>query len=187
MLKKIINILTSRPAIIAMLLIVQLIVLFSVVFTLSEYFVSFYFFLMFLSVVMSIYVINKDDNPNYKLTWVMIKMCIRDRPEVDVKMMIDVKQMERVIDNIRSNLMKYASKAIEIEITINTRFQCLIRNGYQVKNEAESNRIGLKSIEKIMKVHNGYLEVHFEETYFELLLYLPIIKEEGKSQDITGC
>lgn len=71
------NILTSKPAIVAMLILVQLIVLGSVVFTLSEYFITFYFFLLFLSVVMSIYVINKDDNPNYKMTWVM---CIMSFP-----------------------------------------------------------------------------------------------------------
>ena len=77
MFKKLMNILTSKPAIVAMLILVQLIVLGSVVFTLSEYFITFYFFLLFLSVVMSIYVINKDDNPNYKMTWVM---CIMSFP-----------------------------------------------------------------------------------------------------------
>lgn len=77
MFKKLMNILTSKPAIVAMLILVQLIILGSVVFTLSEYFITFYFFLLFLSVVMSIYVINKDDNPNYKMTWVM---CIMSFP-----------------------------------------------------------------------------------------------------------
>ena len=41
MFKKLMNILTSKPAIVAMLILVQLIVLGSVVFTLSEYFITF--------------------------------------------------------------------------------------------------------------------------------------------------
>lgn len=76
MIKKILNVLTSKPVIISLLILVQLIVLGSVVFTLSEYFITFYFFLLFLSIVMSIHVINKDDNPNYKMTWIMCIMTL---------------------------------------------------------------------------------------------------------------
>ena len=40
-------------------------------FKLSEYFVAIYFFLIALSFIISIYIVNKDDNPTYKMTWVM--------------------------------------------------------------------------------------------------------------------
>lgn len=74
--KKFLNFIKSKVFIIAMLILVQLLVLLGIVFFLSEYFVSIYFLLILLSVIMSVYVLNKNDNPSYKLTWVVTIMML---------------------------------------------------------------------------------------------------------------
>lgn len=70
--KRMIHFLRSRPFIIAVLILIQLIFLFYLVFKLSEYFVPMYFILISLSFVMSIYIINKNENPSYKVTWIVV-------------------------------------------------------------------------------------------------------------------
>lgn len=60
--------------IIALLIILQLAIFFGIVFTLSEYFVFIYFLLIALSFTMSVYIINKNDNPTYKIAWVLLIM-----------------------------------------------------------------------------------------------------------------
>lgn len=74
--KKFLNFIRSKIFIVAMLIIVQLAVLFGIVFFLSEYFVPIYFLLITLSVIMSIYVINKNENPSYKIAWVVCIMTL---------------------------------------------------------------------------------------------------------------
>ncbi|MEG2306285.1 MAG: cardiolipin synthase [Erysipelotrichaceae bacterium] len=72
--KKFLNFIRSKLFIIAMLILLQLAILLGIVLFLSEYFVSIYFLLIILSVIMSVYVINKNDNPSYKLAWVVMIM-----------------------------------------------------------------------------------------------------------------
>lgn len=67
--KKIIKLLKDKVFIISVLIVIQLIVLFTVINTLSEYFIAIYFLLVFLSVIISVYIVNKDENPSYKITW----------------------------------------------------------------------------------------------------------------------
>lgn len=74
--KKILNFLFSKLCIVAVLILVQLVFLFGLVLKLSEYFVAIYFILIALSLVMSIYIINKNDNPSYKLAWVLLIMAL---------------------------------------------------------------------------------------------------------------
>lgn len=70
--KRIIHFLRSKPFIIAILIFIQLIFLFYLVFILSEYFVPMYFIFIALSFIMSIYIINKNENPSYKVTWILV-------------------------------------------------------------------------------------------------------------------
>lgn len=75
-LKKIIQFLFSKVCIVAALILLQLAFLLSIVFTLSEYFVQIYFILILLSLIMSVYIINKNENPSYKLAWVTLIMAM---------------------------------------------------------------------------------------------------------------
>lgn len=74
--KKVLSVLRSKIFIVAVLILIQLIVFFGIVFQLSEYFVWIYFILIALSFCMSVYIINKDENPTYKLAWVLLIMAL---------------------------------------------------------------------------------------------------------------
>lgn len=75
-LKKILNFLGSKIFIIAVLILIQLVFLLGLVLKLSEYFVPIYFILIILSLMMSIYIINKSENPSYKLAWIILIMAV---------------------------------------------------------------------------------------------------------------
>ncbi len=76
MLKRLLALLRSKIFIVAVLILIQLAAFAAIIVTLSEYFVWIYFLLIALSVVISIYVINRDDNPTYKMTWVLLIMAL---------------------------------------------------------------------------------------------------------------
>lgn len=61
----------SRVVIVGLLIIVQVAMLAVVVLRLSRYFAIFYGIFMLLSVVMTLVVINKEENPSYKLAWII--------------------------------------------------------------------------------------------------------------------
>lgn len=76
MIRKLLSLLHNKILIVSILILIQLFVFFGIVFKLSEYFVAIYFILIALSFCMSIYIINKNDNPTYKLTWVLLIMAV---------------------------------------------------------------------------------------------------------------
>ncbi|MEG0506242.1 MAG: cardiolipin synthase [Longicatena sp.] len=76
MLRKLLSLLHNKVFIIAVLIIIQLGIFFGLVIKLSEYFVFIYVLLIALSFCMSIYVINKNDNPTYKIAWVLLIMSL---------------------------------------------------------------------------------------------------------------
>ena len=61
----------SRVVIVGLLIIVQVAMLAVVVLRLSRYFAIFYGIFMLLSVLMTLVVINKEENPSYKLAWII--------------------------------------------------------------------------------------------------------------------
>lgn len=75
-LKKILNFLKSKVFIVAMLILIQLLFFLWIISMLSEYFLFIYFILVALSFIMSIYVLNKNDNPSYKIAWVIAIMTL---------------------------------------------------------------------------------------------------------------
>lgn len=75
-LKKILNIFKSKIFIVGMLIVIQLVFFLWVISVLSEYFVFVYFILIALSFIMSIYVLNKNENPSYKIAWVIAIMTL---------------------------------------------------------------------------------------------------------------
>lgn len=75
-LKKLLNFMTSKVAMVAYSIILQLLFLLSVVSLLSTYSSLIYKILNLLSVFMIIYIINKDENPSYKLAWIIPIMLI---------------------------------------------------------------------------------------------------------------
>lgn len=74
MIRRIFSLLHNKIVIIGVLILIQLVVFLEIVFQLSEYFVWIYFILIALSFCMSVYIINKNDNPTYKIAWVLLIM-----------------------------------------------------------------------------------------------------------------
>lgn len=73
-LKKLVSVLTSKTAFVAYLILLQLLFLLSVVSILSAYSRFINQILNLLSIVMVIYIMNKDENPSYKLAWIVVIM-----------------------------------------------------------------------------------------------------------------
>lgn len=76
MIRKLISILKHKIFIIGILILVQLLFLFTTLFILSEYFVVINFLLLLLSFVVSLYIYNSNDNPSYKMTWIILIMSV---------------------------------------------------------------------------------------------------------------
>lgn len=74
MIRKIFSLLHNKGVIVGALIIFQLFIFFEVILRLSEYSFQIYLFLIILSILMSIYVVNKNDNPTYKMTWIFLLM-----------------------------------------------------------------------------------------------------------------
>ena len=69
--KKFFDILFSRIIIVGVLVLLQLAFLAVVLFKLSEQFVYLYVFFVILSLIVIVYIVSRDDNPSYKLAWVI--------------------------------------------------------------------------------------------------------------------
>ena len=94
--------------------------------------------------------------------------------------------MQRVLNNILSNLFKYADvdKPIEISATTEQDYLVLkVRNGIRENLEIhESTKIGLITCERIMKLHHGEFQKYVVEGDFTVKLTIPMesIKKRGK-------
>ncbi|MEG0574354.1 MAG: HAMP domain-containing sensor histidine kinase [Erysipelotrichaceae bacterium] len=89
--------------------------------------------------------------------------------------------LQRIFDNIYSNIIKYADKNEPITIqAINElgKLKISIANGMkEVVSKIESNEIGLRSSEKMMIQHLGSLEVFIYEDIYQINLIFPLLDE----------
>ncbi len=67
--KKIVSKIFNRATIIGLLILLQLGILVEVIWSLSNYFIYFYAICVIISFVVVLYLINRQDNPSYKLAW----------------------------------------------------------------------------------------------------------------------
>lgn len=70
--KKLMYYLFHRTAVVALLLLLQIALIAVVVVRFSQYFVYFYFFCVLLSVLEVLYIINRRDDPGYKIAWITV-------------------------------------------------------------------------------------------------------------------
>ena len=99
---------------------------------------------------------------------------------------VNEEYINRIMDNIVSNIEKYADKSMPVRIeTIYTEEYggLAFRNGISCsmedwrKTEGSTN-IGLHNVEKMMKKMNGYFRVKQTENIFEITLIFPWVKEK---------
>ena len=93
--------------------------------------------------------------------------------------------LDRILDNIVSNIEKYAEKAYPVEI----RFvQSADFIGFAVKNmrfprcdRTESSGVGIESVRTMMRQMNGSCTVEQTNTVFEITLLFPNLQSDGRS------
>lgn len=99
---------------------------------------------------------------------------------------VNEEYINRIMDNIVSNIEKYADKSMPVRIeTIYTEEYggLAFRNGISCSTEdrrkTEGNtNIGLHNVEKMMKNMDGYFRVKQTENIFEITLIFPWVKEK---------
>lgn len=90
---------------------------------------------------------------------------------------VSVDLFRRVVDNLFSNLTKYAARGFPVTITcVQTKggVRLTIHNRKRLDGAlVESSGIGLKTCEKIMKEHGGFFGTKEDEDGFTATLFLP--------------
>ena len=94
--------------------------------------------------------------------------------------MINTKYMQRVLNNIISNLEKYADKEVPIEVSANIEQEFMVihvRNGIRKNLDLhESTKIGLITCDRIMRLHHGEFKKYETEDEFTVKLAIPMEK-----------
>lgn len=92
----------------------------------------------------------------------------------------NINLLKRVINNIFSNVSKYADKnqPVNIELTTdNDNLKFTVKNAkIHTVNYIESNCIGLKSVKQMMKIHDGNLTIIDDKNNFTITISFPLIK-----------
>lgn len=92
--------------------------------------------------------------------------------------MIKTQYMQRVLNNILSNLEKYADKEVPIEVSANTEQGFLVirvRNGIRKNlDDHESTKIGLITCDRIMRLHHGEFKKYETADEFTVKLSIPM-------------
>ena len=104
-------------------------------------------------------------------------------PDCEMPIQANVPFLRRVIDNIVSNIRKYADKEEPVLVSMreeNGRFVFEAVNTVgEKKGNAESSGIGLKSCEKILESHGGKFISEMRDNCFTAMMSIPIMKTEG--------
>lgn len=87
--------------------------------------------------------------------------------------------LKRILDNIFSNLLKYADKAAKIEIMMQVEkneLKLAIQNQKKKdSNLVESTQIGLKSLQRMVELHEGKTFIQDKDSTFIIIIQLPLI------------
>lgn len=95
------------------------------------------------------------------------------------RIQVDSEYLQRVIDNLISNLKKYGDVCAPLEIQASEKEGMLyicIRNRIKPgKNSRESTQIGLRTCRRILEEHRGVFSWYQEKEYFHVEMELPLI------------
>ena len=96
----------------------------------------------------------------------------------DIYIALNMSMMKRVMDNLYSNLIKYADKGSTITLVSEVRenqFRFILSNKKRIgSDDVESNQIGLKSVKKIIEMHQGEIFIQNENEFFMIVLSFPL-------------
>lgn len=104
---------------------------------------------------------------------------------------VDIYALRRIMDNLASNIEKYADPSSPVHLTILTEGRTLIliqtnRKKALQSVTAESHLIGLDSIRRICRLHRGDVHISEEDTSFRMRVTLEI-DGESDTQDTTAA
>nr|WP_317359631.1 sensor histidine kinase [uncultured Tyzzerella sp.] len=93
------------------------------------------------------------------------------------KFIFKIEDLKRIFDNIASNIEKYADCEKNISIYVEHKNQTLtiIQQNYikdLTNKNIDSNKIGLKNIEKIINSYDGSFNVSIEEDKFKIIIVI---------------
>lgn len=99
----------------------------------------------------------------------------------DVMLNLNMSMMKRIMDNLYSNVQKYADQTSPVVILSEVKesnFRFMMSNKKREDSDAiESNKIGLKSVTKIVEMHHGEIFIQNEEDYFTIVLSFSLINK----------
>ena len=105
---------------------------------------------------------------------------VNDLKDDSINCLINPRYMRRVLNNILSNLFKYAEKGEPIEVTAfqeEDNIVIKVRNVISTNlDRHESTKIGLVTCERIMKLHHGEFQYFESEGDFVVKLVIPVEK-----------
>lgn len=95
----------------------------------------------------------------------------------EVFMNINLAMIKRMINNLCSNIQKYALVSEPVLISVSTKqnqMKITLTNEKRTDvNHIESNKIGLKSVERIIQLHNGKLFIQDLKDSFTIVITMP--------------
>ena len=85
--------------------------------------------------------------------------------------------IKRMINNLCSNIQKYSDKHVDMTLTLDDSFDLLLTNKKKSDlSKVESNKIGLKSVKRIVELHNGTCSIEESEETFSIHISIPLKK-----------
>ena len=92
----------------------------------------------------------------------------------------NINLIKRIINNIFSNLLKYAENNETVHISMisdENNLKLVFKNKKKYStNYIESNQIGLKSVQQMLKIHDGTFMIVDNEDNFTVTITIPLIK-----------
>ena len=100
----------------------------------------------------------------------------RDTPDPRCLLRVDVGLLRRALDNMVSNLRKYADPSVPLKLRWRQRdgrFELELSNRVHPAPKVQSTGLGLKTCERILALHGGSFETREENGWFTVHTCLP--------------
>ena len=101
----------------------------------------------------------------------------KDIKYIKKEVLLDFSMIKRMINNLCSNIHKYSDKHVDMTLTLDDSFDLLLTN--KKKNDlskVESNKIGLRSVKRIVELHDGTCSIEENEETFSIHISIPLKK-----------